>query len=792
MVTHFLKVALRSIRKRGLLSILNISGLSIDIASFLVISLYLFQETSYEKGFEDNDRIFRIEEHFLSMGRLAWSTSNLQYKLNEIPEIELYTRVDERSGAKILYSNNQFKVDRFLTVDSIFLKVFDFEMLQGSRITALNGPGDAIISEAFAIKVFGLQNAIGQSFQLVGGRDYVVRAVAQNPILRSHLDFDIAVYSESSTPYSDGSWFGIGGYTYVKAIREVEAEDLNDKLDALTKEHVFPVVYQNSADMAFEDWLEGENKIRFYAKPIVDIHLNSNLQFEIGPNGDRQVLITLAIISVFILVIAAINFMNLATARASQRTKEIGVRKVLGSRKSSLICQFLSESILTTLFAATIGAGISELVLSLTNNQFESEISLSLLNYPILLIFVFLGVILLGVLAGLYPAFYLSSVKMIPLLKGMQIARVLNMNFAKLMRNGLVVLQFTLSTTLIIAAIFIYGQLKHLREMDLGFAKDQVFVIQNASALKDNRKAFRNELLRLPMIQEAGYSFRLPADGSSNVTSTMLDKETSFSFEGFQIDENFQKVMGIELLEGKWFDTNSIYGDSLVVLNESAVKALGLKDPIGKSFDNYRVVIGVVKDFNYGNLRDEISPAMFWKSTEHQNKLAILVSPGNNPIQSITEVWSSFTNEKLEIYPLDQNFANQLNTEKQTADAVLIFTVLAIIISSLGLIGLAAFTADQRLQEFGIRKALGATVADIIKLFSFDFVKLIILAFIISIPIAIWGVNAWLQGFANRISLSAGAFVLAGILAIGIAIITILFQSIKTGRLNPVDTLRNE
>jgi putative ABC transport system permease protein len=560
----------------------------------------------------------------------------------------------------------------------------------------------------------------------------------------------------------------------------------------LIEKHAFPIVYQDKEDIAFEDWLQGDNKVRFYAKPIADIHLNSNLRFELDTNGDRQTMMILAIIGTFILIIAAINFMNLTTARASQRTKEIGVRKVLGSRKSSLVYQFLSESILITLLAAIIGAGLSELFLYLINQELGAVIGVSILSYPILMLYVLVGVLVLGVISGLYPAFYLSSVKMIPLLKGMQLSRVLNMNFAKLMRNGLVVLQFTLSTTLIIAAIFIYGQLKHLREMDLGFAKDQVFVIQNASTLKDNRKAFRNELLRLPMIQEAGYSFRLPADGSSNVTSTMLDKETSFSFEGFQIDENFQKAMGIELLEGKWFDTNSIYGDSLVVLNESAVKALGLKDPIGKSFDNYRVVIGVVKDFNYGNLRDEISPAMFWKSTEHQNKLAILVSPGNNPIQSITEVWSSFTNEKLELYPLDQNFANQLNTEKQTADAVLIFTVLAIIISSLGLIGLAAFTADQRLQEFGIRKVLGATVADIIKLFSFDFVKLIILAFIISIPIAIWGVSAWLQGFADRISLSAGAFVLAGIMAIGIAIITILFQSIKTGRLNPVDTLRNE
>lgn len=792
MVTHFLKVALRSLKKRGLLSILNIGGLSIGIASFLVISLYLFQETSYEKGFKDNDKIFRLEEHFLSMGRLAWSTSNLQYKLNEIPEIELYTRVDKSSGAKIIHDNNEFKVDRFLTVDSSFLQVFDFEMLEVSSKTTLKGPGDAIISEAYAARIFGTENAIGQTFELKGGRAYVVRAVVKAPKLRSHLDFDIAVYSENKAPYADGTWFGIGGYTYVKSKAGVESDDLNAKLDALTRRHVFPVVYQNSVDVAFEDWLEGDNKVRFYAKPIADIHLNSNLQFEIGPNGDRQTMVTLAIISVFILVIAAINFMNLATARASQRTKEIGVRKVLGSRKSSLIYQFLSESILMTLFAATIAAGISELVLSLINHQFGSIISLSLLNYPTLLIDVFLGVFLLGVLAGLYPAFYLSSVKMIPLLKGMQLSRVLDMNFAKLMRNGLVITQFTLSTTLIIAAIFIHGQLKHLREMDLGFEKDEIFVVQNADVLRENRQAFRNELLRVPMIKEAGYSFRLPADGSSNLTSTMLDKETSFSFEGFQIDENFQKAMGIEVLEGKWFDGNSLYGDSLVVLNESAVKGLGLKDPIGKSFDGHRVVIGVVKDFNYGNLRDEIGPAMFWKSLEFQNKLAIRVLPGNNPTQSITEVWSGFTNEKIELYPLDRNFANQLNSEKQTADIVLIFTVLAIIISSLGLIGLAAFTADQRLQEFGIRKVLGATVADIIKLFSFDFVKLIIVAFIISIPIAVWGVNAWLQGFANRISISAGAFVLAGILAIGIAIITILFQSLKAGRLNPVDTLRNE
>lgn len=792
MFLNYLKTLVRSFRRHPLLSTLNVLGLSIGIGSFLVISLYLFQENSYEKGFADNERIYRIEEEFMSMGTVASTSSNLQFRLGDFPQVEAQTRLSDMGGrTKVIVDEVRFEINRAFSADSNYFKLFNYEFLIGNPETALTGKRKVVLSEKTAKLLFGSLDVMGKTITLLDFGPFDVVGVVKPNVLKSHLDFDILLTRTFQEQYKANGWYGIGGYSYVKLNKGVSIDQLEDQLTVMTEKEVYPVIHP-SEKLPFDEWIASPNKVSFVPKPISDIYLKSNIQFEIYQNGDRQSRLTLSIIAIFILFVASINFMNLTTAKSSHRTKEIGVRKVLGASRGRLTTYFLTESLMITLVSTLLGAGLSELFIRLVNTYWNGDIVISLVSYPMLLGYLSLFVLGLGLLSGMYPAFFLSSAKMIPLLKGMKLGRVLNLASAKSLRNSLVVLQFAISTTLIIGSIFINNQLVHLRQMDLGFNKDQVLVIKNMPVLKNSKFAFREELLRNSAVKEAGFTHRLPADGTSATTSTMLDSETSFTLDHFYTDEYLGKVLDLKMIEGEWFNADKQQYDSLVVLNKTAVMALGLANPIGVIFGEYWTVIGVVDDFYYAGLRDEIAPAMFIYTPNRHNVLAAQIDTKAISLLDVEKIWSSFTSEPFEYYYLDQNYEGQLQQEQQNASAVLVFTVLAILISCLGLFGLAAFTADERLHEFGVRKVLGATVKDIIGHFGVGFLKLIVIAFLVSIPIAYYGVDLWLDGFANRASLEVWPFALAGCLAIVIGLGTICFQSIKTARLNPADTLRNE
>lgn len=791
MIRHFLKIAYRNIIRKGKMSVLNIAGLSLGIASFMVIGLYVFQETSYERGHDRYEDMYRVEEHFLSMGHVAWSNANLQFELDEMPEIEAYARVWSSSNGALLIDDKAIKVNQMLTSDNRFFDLFRYDLLLGNAEQPLTGPGSAVISEKFAQTLFGRTDVIGETLNVKRSGEVLISAVAKTPKIRSHLDFDLLLhFSTEEKPTSN--WYAIQGFTYIRTNRNVTPATINAKLDDMVEKKIFPDIFKPSKDMSFDEYMAHENRIQFMVRPIEDIYLYSNLEFELSAGGDAQMLVTLSIIAVFILVIASINFMNLTTARSSGRTKEIGVRKVLGSRKKGLVFQFLSESVLVTLISAVIAAGLSELIIFLVNNYFGAVIGSSLFAFPAMMGYLFAGVLVLGVLSGLYPAFYLSSARVIPLLKGMKLAQVLNVNVSKVLRNGLVITQFTLSTGMIIGTLFIYNQLTFLKNKDLGFSEDNVMVVTNAADLGKDKDAFRNELLNIPGIKSVSLGGRLPGDGSNSIQSVMLSGDESIVFQVFTVDDFYKETLDLTIADGEWFRPELVKGDSNIIVNRAAVQAMGLTDPVGELIGNYYTIVGVMEDFQFASYRNEIGPAVFQYSKTAGNRAIIKLDMSEVPYESVEEAWSRFSNMPLETKMLEQNFDELLYKEKQSANTVLGFTVLAIVISCLGLFGLAAFVADQRQQEFGIRKVLGATIGDVVKLFSFDFLKLIGIAFLISVPVAIWAVDAWLQGYADRISLTADVFILAGILAIAIAFCTIFFQSLKTGRLNPVDTLRSE
>lgn len=773
------------------MSLLNILGLSLGIASFMVISLYVYQERSFEQGHENPENLWRIEEHFLSMGHVAWSSANLQFALEDIPEIEAYTRMLSEQQVTVLKEGQGIKADKTFTTSNSFFELFHYPLLVGDPEAPFTGPGSAVITQELAMTVFGRVDVVGEPLELKEKGDFIVSAVVAPQISRSHLDFDMLLHF-ARPERAASNWYNIGGYLYVRTQPGTTEAQLNSKLDLLVENRVFPESFKPSKDMGFEDWIKHENRIQFMAKPIEDIYLYSKLQFELSAGGDPQILVTLTLIAIFILVIAAINFMNLTTARSSGRTKEIGVRKVLGSNKQGLVIQFLSESLMITLISTLIAAGLSELIIFAINHYFGEVIGLSFFTQPGLLLISLLGVLLLGLLAGVYPAFYLSSAKVIPLLKGMKLSFILNLNMARSFRNGLVVTQFTLSTAMIIATIFIYQQLIYLQDKDLGFQEDQVLVVNNAHDLGKNQQAFKNAILAIPGVESASYSFRTPGDKSKSLHSVMLDANNTISFNVFTVDLDFAKTLGLKMKEGDWFNEDMFLADSIVIINNAAAQMLEIEKPEATDVGKSVTVVGIVEDFSFGSLKNEIGPAFINISEKEHRKLSIKLNASQVPHDEISAAWQQFSDLPLETSMLEQNFDELLFKEEQSANTVLAFTGLAIFISCLGLFGLAAFTADQRLHEFGIRKVLGASVGQIVGLFSYDFLKLIGMAFLISVPLSIYGVSQWLQGYADRISMSVGVFVISGLLAIAIAFFTILFQSLKTGRLNPVDTIRNE
>ncbi len=787
-----LKTAFRAFLRKPLLPSLNLFGLSLGIGCFLVISLYLYQENSYEVGFNDYDRIYRVEESFFSMGVSAMSSSNLAHRLPEMPQVELHTRFSNFNGGfKIKQGDERIKLARAFSVDNNFFKIFNHQFIQGDTNEVFLNPDEAVVSEATARRLFDRTDVIGEFIELVDFGERKIVGVVAPQKLKSHLDFDIAISPLSTPKYRNPSWFGIGGYSYVKLKEGVLVEDFQSVIDQMTENEVFPVIHPDQ-NLTFQEWSESPSKIAFITKPIRDIYLESDVQFEIYTNGDSQVRLILRIIGMIILVVASINFMNLTTAKASYRAQEVGVRKVMGASHRSLIISFLKESLLITTLATIIGAGISELFIRIVNLTWNADISISLMSYPQLLAYLAVFTLLLGLLSGAYPAFYLSSARMIPLLKGMRLSSVLNVSGASGLRNTLVIVQFTISITLIVSSFFIFKQISFLRNMDLGFTKDEVMVLRNMPGIKEAKYTLREELLRLPGITEASFTSRVPADGNNSTTATLLDSETSFTLSHFMTDEYLHEVMDFELVAGEWFDPQKVKYDSQVVINRSAAIGLGLEDPVGTIFGKYWTIIGVVEDFYFQGLRDAVSPAMFMYTPEQHNQLAIKIDTDLVTTAMVDEIWSKFTQEPLEYYFLDQNLERQLYKEEQNASAVLAFTVFAVLISCLGLFGLAAFSAEQRKHEFGIRRVLGAGLSNLMKLFSYQFVKLIVISSVIAIPLAVYGLETWLNSFAYRINLTAGYFVVTAIIAVLISLVTLAVQTIQISRTNPVDTLRNE
>ncbi len=772
---------------------LNIVGLSVGLASFLIIGLYVFQESTFERGFSKADRTYRVYTKFLNSSLTATSSVNLADELARQPEVEEATSLSRVPNSQALKVGDAvFEPNNYFEVGQSFFNVFDFDLLYGNRETALNSPNSLILAEVEAQRLFGRTDVVGETVE-IKDIQVLITGIIKASLYKTHLNFN-GLWSKPESPYKLSDWSGISAYTYAVLGLNVKPEQLDKRFDKINEDYIFPS-FQTSfsviKDYTYQDWKSSTSNVELFAQPITEIHLESELSGELAPGGEKSTVLAFAIIAIFILIISCANFINLSTAKASDRAKEIGMKKVMGSSRLVLVTQLLVESLVITLFAGVLAFGFAELALKLVNYFFGGFISISLIQTPQILFPLLLLLVLVGILSGLYPAIYLSSFKVTALLKGQKIKGFKGASSANVFRNALVVIQFSLSAILIICAVFMSKQLKYISKIDLGFEKENVLVLPKASLLTSQFEAFRTEVERLAIVEKTSSLSSLPGEENNGFKIEMetADGETVYANEFYGDSEIFD-VLGIDLLYGRLFSDNVESNIKSVLINETAASLISNGNVLGQTLDGDEV-IGVVKDFHFQSLREQISPVIFkWRPRFTQ--LAIKMPINQENVERIEAKWQEFSDLPSSHYFLEDNYKAIVDKEYRAGDAFSLFTALAIFISCLGMFGLTVFAADQRSKEFGIRKVLGAQVADLIKLLMNNFLKLALLALLIAVPCSIWGINQWITDFAYRIEVSALIFIIGGLLVFAMVFLTVFHQSYKVAVKNPVDSLKSE
>jgi putative ABC transport system permease protein len=807
MLKNYFKIALRNLLRHKGFSAINIFGLAIGMATCLMITLFVQNELSYDRFNKKSGQMVRVIFKVTMQGDNL-SEANVmppvaQTLKAEYPEVLEATRLRPNGYPTIVYGDKSFKEDAFTFVDSNFFQVFTLPLIKGDAKTALLQPFTLVITQAVATKYFGKEDPIGKIVTLAkNNARYKVTGVIDKVPVTSHFQFDIFASMAGLEEARSGSWMSSNFFTYLVLQDGYNYKKLEAKLPQVMEKYLSPQMSKGMG-MTVEDFRKKGNTIGLFLQPVTDIHLHPETPNDLTPAGDIRYVYIFGAIALFMLLIACINFMNLSTAGASSRAKEVGIRKVMGSMKSQLVRQFLLESILLTLIALVLAVCIVYFTLPLFNQLSGKTLTLQFSDNPwVLPIFVLLG-LLTSFLAGSYPAFFLSSFNPIAVLKG----RFSSGKKGSVgLRSSLVVFQFFISITLIISTTVVYKQLSYIQHKKLGYDKDQVLILPQISALGNKEEVFKQQLLHNPQIVNVSTSSYLPAGPSYNnnffiypeTNSNLLIKSLRYD-----IDENYIPTLGMEIVAGRNFSKEYGTDSSAAVINETAAKALGWdKNAIGHIITNsnnngnranYRV-IGVVKDFHFRSLHEKISPLVMVLGDSWGN---IIVKAKTKDIAglltTLKKEWTALTAETPFTYSfMDDRLNNTYKAEQKVALILGIFAGLTIFVACLGLFGLAMFTAEQRRKEMGVRKVLGASVLQIVTLLSIDFLQLVLIASVISFPLAWWAMNKWLQDFAYRIDIGWMAFAIAGIGTAIIALLTVSYQAIKAAVANPVKSLRTE
>ena len=804
MFKNYFTVALRNIRKHSFFSSINILGLAVGVAVCLFILLYVTDELSYDKFHKDAGKIYRIGLH----GKIAGQEINTANScpplasamVTDIPGVEEATRINRRDNVVFKYEAKSFTEDRVFHADSNFFEFFTFELLEGDPNTALREPNSIVLTTELAKKYFdgaalGKLITIGNSNQSMK-----VTGIAAMPPHNSHIIFSALISTSSDKQYFNSTvWLNNGMYTYFKKNEATSFSSIADKLNQITDAHIAPEV-ERFIGISVAKFRESGNEYGYFPYPMLDTHLYIKLSDDIEPAGNITYIYVFGGVGAFILLIACINFINLSTARSAGRAKEVGLRKTLGSVRSQMIWQFLSESLIYGFIAVFLAVVISLLLLPQFNLLSGKEILFNTLFSPLFISGAIGLIIIIGLLAGSYPAFYLTAFSPVEVLKGKVRAGLKS----KGIRSSLVVFQFALSIILIICTIIGYKQINFLQSRNVGLDKHNVLIISNTSRLGTNQQAFKNAMLEKTGIEKVSFTNNVfPGVNSTTAFRAASDRRDHIMGTYFA-DTDHADVMKFELIAGRYFSKDFNSDTLAVVLNEAAVRELGWTKPLeeklitlgGENDAPKQVpmnVIGVVKDFNFESFKINVRPMVLRVAKDANALLIRYTGTSAEAIAEAEKIWKQYASgDPFEYSFLDQNFDELFREEQRLSKLFLVFTGLAIVIACLGLFALASFTAEQRTKEIGIRKAMGASVYSITTLLSKEFTILVSISIVLAVVPAYFMVTYWLDQFAYKIEPEFSVFILSSVSALVIAWITVIFQSLKAAMVKPVSSLRCE
>lgn len=801
MLKNYFTVALRNIRKHKFYSALNISGLAFGLTACFLIGLYISDELGYDKFHKEYTNIYSIALH----GRIAGQeiyTSNTSPPIAPamvagIPGVEQAVRINTWSNVVVKYEDKAFTEQKVLAVDSNFLAFFSFGLMEGDPATALKEPNTIVLSKEMAVKYFGNQAAIGKLLTVGNGNaSYKVTGVTSKVPGNSQIQYDFLVSGASDERLKSNGWTNNGIYTYIRKNPNTTVASIEDKLKGFVRQHVAPELEQGFG-VSFDDFEKNGGIYAYYVYPMSDLHLfQAELNDSITPRSDIKYVYILSAVGLFILLIACINFMNLSTARSASRAKEVGLRKTLGSVRSKLVAQFLSESFVYALVATLLAIAAAYLLIPSFNLLSGKQLEFKALFEPVMLTGIASSFVLVSLLAGSYPAFYLTSFKPVDVLKGKMKAGLKS----KGIRSGLVVVQFTISITLIISTMVVYNQLNYLQEKNIGMDKKGVIVLSNTRRLGTNMDAFKASLLNQTGVLSASYTNNVFPGVNNTTVFRTAGTDQDRILGAYYADYDHLSTLRIELLSGRFFSKDFPSDSTACVINEAAVKELGWTDPLSQKLTNYNAekpydmqVVGVVKDFNFESFKSSVRPLVIQLTPRANNILIRYEGQANKAIETVQALWKeTAVNEPFEYTFLDQNFDQLFREEQRLGQLFTVMTGIAIFVACLGLLGLASFTAEQRTKEIGIRKVMGASVSSVSALLSREFMTLVGISFVLAAGLAWYLMDSWLGTFAYRIQLGVVVFLIGGSVAAVIAWLTVSYHFIRAARSNPADSLRYE
>ena len=807
MILNYIKIAWRNLLKNKLYSFINIFGLAIGIATCLIIMLFVQDELSYDRFNEKADRIVRIIfKANINGGKISESNvmpPTARTLKNDYPEVQEATRLRNFGKPRIILGENTINDATLAYADSNFFDVFSISLLKGNPKTALSQPNFLVLSKKTSERFFGNQDPIGKIiyFKKDENVPFKITGVFDDIPLNSHFHFDMFGSMASDTEAKSSSWMSSNYFTYLVLPKGYDYKKLEAKMPQMVEKHMGPEILQTMG-MTIGQFREKGNELGFVLQKLTDIHFNSSSTNELEPGGDKMYVYIFGIVALFMLLIACINFMNLSTAGASKRAKEVGVRKVMGSAKMDLVGQFLLESIILTALSLLVAIILVQIFLPAFNDISGKTLTFSIAQNPQIIIVLLLFGLFIGLIAGSYPAFFLSSFKPILVLKG----RFSGTKNSIGLRQGLVVFQFCVSVCLIIGTAIVYLQLSYIQNKKLGYNQNQLLVLPNSWALGKNEALFKEILLkdsRVVNVTTSPYKPAGPTNSNNSLAYPEADDSQIMRTLQYGVDDQYIPTMGMEMAEGRNFSRKFSSDSTAIVINETAAKAFGWgKNSVGHSItrliDNngkkkvYQV-IGVVKDFHFKSLHESITPLLMVYENNWGLIVKIKTQDATGLLATMKTQWQSFGVDEPFSYAFMDDLVNKTYQAEQKTGVVLsIFGLLTIFIACLGLFGLATFTAEQRIKEIGVRKVLGANIGQIIGLLSKDFLKLVLIACVFAFPIAWYAMYKWLQGFAYKIEISWWIFVLAAFLSLLIAFLTVAYQSVKVALMNPVKSLKTE